>query len=153
MRLINWTLSKCECPEGQHLRALVKLKKQSWFVMLFVVQSLSHVRLCDPVDCSTPGLPVPHYLLEFARVHGAGDAIQPSPPLTLSFSSCPQAFPASGSFPMSQLASGGQSSDATIRLSCHSSLQSREGLPGHPVHYHRLPKPVHFSSVRKKSSA
>ena len=84
MRLINWTLSKCECPEGQHLRALVKLKKQSWFVMLFVVQSLSHVRLCDPVDCSTPGLPVPHYLLEFARVHGAGDAIQPSPPLTLS---------------------------------------------------------------------
>ena len=25
--------------------------------------------LCDPVDCSTPGLPVPHYLLEFAQVH------------------------------------------------------------------------------------
>ena len=26
--------------------------------------------LCDSVDCSTPGLPVPHYLLEFAQVHG-----------------------------------------------------------------------------------
>ena len=25
---------------------------------LFVVRSLSRVRLCDPVDCSTPGLPV-----------------------------------------------------------------------------------------------
>ena len=25
-------------------------------------QSLSHVRLCDPVDCSTPGLPVHHRL-------------------------------------------------------------------------------------------
>ena len=25
--------------------------------------------LCDPMDCSTPGLPVPHHLLEFAQVH------------------------------------------------------------------------------------
>ena len=43
--------------------------------------------LCDPVDCSTPGLPGPHYLPEFAQihVHWIGDAIQPSYPL-LSFS-------------------------------------------------------------------
>ena len=36
--------------------------------------------LCDPVDCSTPGLPVPHRLLEFAQVHVhcIGDAVQPS---------------------------------------------------------------------------
>ena len=26
------------------------------------VQSLSHVRLCNPTDCSTPGFPVLHYL-------------------------------------------------------------------------------------------
>ena len=25
--------------------------------------------LCDPMDCSTPGFPVPHYLLEFAQTH------------------------------------------------------------------------------------
>ena len=25
--------------------------------------------LCDPMDCSTPGLPVSHYLLEFAQTH------------------------------------------------------------------------------------
>ena len=25
--------------------------------------------LCDPMDCSTPVLPVPHHLLEFAQVH------------------------------------------------------------------------------------
>ena len=42
--------------------------------------------LSDPMDCSTPGLPVLHYLQEFAQthVHGVGDAIQPShslPPL------------------------------------------------------------------------
>ena len=33
--------------------------------------------LCDPVDCGTPGLPVRHYLPEFAQahVHWVGDAI------------------------------------------------------------------------------
>ena len=25
--------------------------------------------LCDPMDCGMPGLPVPHYLLQFAQVH------------------------------------------------------------------------------------
>ena len=40
--------------------------------------------LCDPVDCSTPGLPVHHQLLEFTQtpVHHVGDAIQPSHPLS-----------------------------------------------------------------------
>ena len=46
------------------------------------VQSLSHVQLCNPMDCSTPGLPVPQHLLKFAQVHVhcIGDAIQPSHP-------------------------------------------------------------------------
>ena len=36
--------------------------------------------LCDPMDCSTPGLPVRHQLLESTQtyVHWVGDAIQPS---------------------------------------------------------------------------
>ena len=39
--------------------------------------------LCDPIDCSTPGLPVHHHLLELTQihVHRVGDAIQPSHPL------------------------------------------------------------------------
>ena len=39
--------------------------------------------LCSPMDCSTPGSSVLHYLLEFAQthVHRVGDAIQPSHPL------------------------------------------------------------------------
>ena len=76
--------------------------------------------LCDPMDLSTPGFPIHHQLPELAQthVHQVGDAIQPSHPLSFpSFSSCiipfasyPQSFPASGSFPMSQLfTSGGQS--------------------------------------------
>ena len=40
--------------------------------------------LCDPMDCSTPGLPVLHYLPEFAQVHvhWVDNAIQPSHPLS-----------------------------------------------------------------------
>ena len=47
--------------------------------------------LCNPMDCSTPGLPVHHQLLELAQthVHGVGDAIQPSHPLS---SPSPPAF-------------------------------------------------------------
>ena len=48
------------------------------------VQSLSHVRLCDPMNCSTPGLSVHHQLPEFTQTHAhlVGDAIQPSHPLS-----------------------------------------------------------------------
>ena len=40
--------------------------------------------LCDPMDCSTPGLPVHHQLPELTQthVHRVGDAIQPSHPLS-----------------------------------------------------------------------
>ena len=39
--------------------------------------------LCNPMDCSTSGLPVHHHLLELAptHVHRVGNAIQPSLPL------------------------------------------------------------------------
>ena len=64
--------------------------------------------LCDPMDCSTPGFPVPHYLLEFAQIHvhwvypNISSSAAP-------FSFCLQSFPASGAFPVSQLfTSGGQ---------------------------------------------
>ena len=68
------------------------------------VQSLSHVRLCDPKDCSTTGLPVHHQLPEFtqAHVHIVSDAIQPSHPLSSPSPPAPQFRSASGSFPMSQ---------------------------------------------------
>ena len=44
------------------------------------VQSLSRVLLCNPMNCSMPGLPVHHQLQEFTQtyVHQVGDAIQPS---------------------------------------------------------------------------
>ena len=75
--------------------------------------ALSCLTLCNPMDCSTPGFPVHHQLPELTQthVHQVGDAIQPSYLLlSVLFSSCPESFPASGSFPMSQFfTSGGQS--------------------------------------------
>ena len=40
--------------------------------------------LCDPMNRSTPGLPVHHQLPEFIQthIHRVSDAIQPSPPLS-----------------------------------------------------------------------
>ena len=78
------------------------------------VQLLSHVWLCDPMDCSTPGLLVHHQLPEFTQTH-LHWVVMPSINYVVSssvipFSSCLQSFPASGSFPMSQLLPlGGQS--------------------------------------------
>ena len=42
------------------------------------------VSVCNPMNCSTPGLPFHHQLLEFTQthVHRVGDAIQPSHPLS-----------------------------------------------------------------------
>ena len=70
----------------------------------------SCLTLCDPVDCSTLGAFVLHYLnlLRFVSI----ESMIPSNHLILCFSLlfCLQSFPASGSFPMSQLfTSGGQS--------------------------------------------
>ena len=64
----------------------------------------SCLTLCDPMNHSTPGLPLYHQLLESIQTHVHWDAIQPSHPTPS------QSFPTSGSFQMSQLfASGGQS--------------------------------------------
>ena len=54
-----------------------------WLNLSSVQFSLSHVWLCDPMHCSTPGLPVHHQLLELVQTHvrWVGDATQPSHPL------------------------------------------------------------------------
>ena len=48
------------------------------------VQLLSCIQLCDPMNSSTPGLPVHHQLPEFTQthLHWVDDAIQPSHPLS-----------------------------------------------------------------------
>ena len=65
-------------------------KREQHFVNKSVssVQFSSVTQSCptlgDPMNCSTPGLPVHHQLPEFTQthMHGVGDAIQPSHPLS-----------------------------------------------------------------------
>ena len=67
--------------------------------------------LCDPMDRSTPGLPVHCQLLESTQthVHWVGDDIQTISSSVVPFS-CLQSLPATGTFQMSQFfTSGGQS--------------------------------------------
>ena len=51
----------------------------------------SYPTLCDPMNRSTPGLPVHHQLLEFTQTHvyQVIDAIQPSHPLSSPSSPAP----------------------------------------------------------------
>ena len=53
-----------------------------------------HLTIFDPMDCSMPGLPVPHHFPEFVQihVHSVGDAIQPSHLLSI-FLLLPSIFP------------------------------------------------------------
>ena len=54
-----------------------------WVTLQFNSVTQSCPTLCDSMDCSTPGFPVHHQLLEFTQthVHWIIDAIQPSHPL------------------------------------------------------------------------
>ena len=66
--------------------------------------------LCDPMNCSTPSLPVHHQLPSIKSVM--------PPSHLIPFSSCPQSLPVSDSFPMSQLfASSGQSNGVSASAS------------------------------------
>ena len=81
--------------------------------------SRSVVSVCDPIDYSTPGLPVHHQLLELTNSCPSSRWRHPTiSSFVVPFSSCPQSFPALGSFPMSQFfASGGQSIRASASVS------------------------------------
>ena len=114
---LNWGIassSSYHLPFVERVSCLV-----SWLTVIFyqdlclnTCQFRSVPTLCDPMNRSMPGLPVHHQLPEFTQTHvhwwwWCHPAISSS---VIPFSSCPQSFPVSGSFPMSQFfALGGQS--------------------------------------------
>ena len=65
---------------------LTSLFKISAFMLMLYCYSVTQScpTLCDSMDCTRPGLSVPHYLPKFSQVHVhcISDAIQPSHPLT-----------------------------------------------------------------------
>ena len=91
-----------------------------------VAQSCS--TFCDPMNHSTPGLPVHHQLLEFTqtRVHRVIPAISSS---VVPFSSCPQSLPASESFPMTQLFTWGGQSTGVSALALFLPKKSQDWSP------------------------
>ena len=91
------------------------MAKFYWLSNFTSVQFSSVAQSCptlyNPINRSTPGLPVHHQLLEFTHSCPSSrwchTAISSS---VVPFSSCPQSLPASGSFPVSHIfAWGGQS--------------------------------------------
>ena len=63
----------------------------------------SYLTLCDPMDCSMPGFPVHHQLLEsLLKLMSIKSVMSTISSSVAPFSSCLQSFPASGSFPRNQ---------------------------------------------------
>ena len=102
---------------GLSLQKVCGVKQLSTFQFSSVAQSCP--TLCDPMNCSMPGLPVHHQLPEFTQthIHRFSDDIQPSHPL--SSPSPPAPNPSQHQFfPMSQLfARGGQSTGVSALAS------------------------------------
>ena len=76
------------CKPGAQQRTRDGVMKETWPVLAFISSvQLSSVAqscptICNPMDRSTPGLPVHHQLPEFTQthVHWVADAMQPSHP-------------------------------------------------------------------------
>ena len=70
------------CP--QLLPGHLGFLKRGFSSVQFISAARSCLALCDPMDCSTPGLPVHHQLPEITQTHvpGVNDATQPSHPLS-----------------------------------------------------------------------
>ena len=69
---------------NQILKLMIPISTINNRQIQFSSVSQSSLTLCDPMNCSTPGLPVHHKLPEFTQthVHRVSDAIQPSHPLS-----------------------------------------------------------------------
>ena len=112
---------------------------------------------CDPMDCSTPGLPVHHQLPEFTQthVHPVHDTIQPShpgssllllPPISPSIrvfsneSALRMRWPEYWSFNFSIISSGTICQFSSVAQSCLTICDPMDcSMPGLPVH-HQLPE-------------
>ena len=78
----NGSLTASQIPNTTAVK-LLESHSLSQKILQFSSVSQSGLTPCDPMNHSTPGLPVHHQLPEFTQtqVHRVGDAIQPSHPL------------------------------------------------------------------------
>ena len=79
------TWKKLRCPsEGEWIKQLWYIQNGIFSSVQFSSVTQSCPTLCDPMNCSTPGLPVHHQLPEFTQthIHRVSDAIQLTHPLS-----------------------------------------------------------------------
>ena len=112
------------------------LLQVAWLCIQFSSVAQSCLTLGNPMNRSTPGLPVHHKLPEYTQTHAhrVDDAIQPSHPLSSPSPPAPNHVmpPASWSFPMSQLfAWGGQSTGVSASASVLP-MNTQGWCPGSP---------------------
>ena len=115
-----FTSSSQQLSEGDKAGILM-LEKKKVIVTNFCCCSVpkSCPTLCNPMDWSTTGFLVLHYLLEFAQIHAhwVGDAIQPSHPLSSPSSPTFNLSQHQGLFQWVDFTSGGQSIEASVSAS------------------------------------
>ena len=83
--VLTWEISWTEGPGVTKSQARLSICTSVAFSSVqFSSITQSCLTLCDPINRSTPGLPVHHQLPEFTQthIHRLGDAIQPSHPLS-----------------------------------------------------------------------
>ena len=113
----NCTNKWVRCIWGPHSWLCLQKGLLTWFSVQFSSVTQLCPTLCDPMNCSTPGLPVRHQLPEFTQthVHRVSDAIQPSHPLLSPFPPAPNPSQHE-SFPVSQLFAWGSQSTGVSAL-------------------------------------
>ena len=82
--LKRWFKGLRRCGYHPHKNKILSPQYPTFLFLQFSSVAQSCLTLCDPMNCSTPGLPVHHQLPEFTQthIHQVGDAIQPSHPLS-----------------------------------------------------------------------
>ena len=94
----DWQISKRSCHRNLSMRDCKPFFPFNFIKYCFLLVSVHFssvaqlcLTLCDPMNCSIPGLPVHHQLPEFTQihVHRVTDAIQPSHPPSSPFLPAP----------------------------------------------------------------
>ena len=84
LRSLSWMIRKMKLLGREGKTAVIMGAVTDGVRVQFSSVAQSCLTLCDPMNCSTPGLPVHHQLPQSTQthVHRVGDAIQPSHPLS-----------------------------------------------------------------------